>query len=193
MYSFKNDKLCYKFCPPLKKQVCSEKAIQSNIELSCYQSFGLKVPPVFHGGHIGNNLLKTDTSPNVPLCHAILNQYNPLNDPHVKVWLSSANKQEFLYNQGLITADKKVISNIKDYRERQRCLQRRDNYLMNLQRKRNEKQKEEQTQVFKANFNYRKEIARKLKALKIILLKDKLRTVSIHLLYNTVLFVIKLQ
>jgi hypothetical protein len=185
MESLKHNKICNNVCPPLKKQVC--KSEKPNIKVSNHQKFEIKVPPVFNSGHIGSNLLKTDTSPNVPLCHAILNLYNPLNDPHLKVWLSSPKKQKFLYKQGLISSDNKVISNIKDYSDRQQCLKRRDNYLMNLQRKRDENQKKEQIQVFKADLNNKKEIARKLKALKNIFLEDKLQKVSAHLLYTIVI------
>lgn len=183
MFKIKDKKCPNTFCPPKKEHFCPLEKIELNTGSAYCRGHG--VSEKFVSGPLGFNPLRTDVSPNDTKNHDILNKYNPLNDHHLKGWLSLATTRKLLYSQGLITSDGRVICNTKDYNVYKRNAQRRDNYIKEQQRERDDKQKQEQLQVFAANQNNRKELARKLKVLKAAVLADKLRNVSAHLRYFT--------
>lgn len=167
---------------PVKSALPIWEETELNEKICTFHGHTPTGPLVFHRGLMGYDPLKTKSkstfSLNDPHSREINNEYNPLHDPHLKNWLNSKTNRKFLHKQGLVTENMEVICNLKEYNDYRRFLWRRQNDEMTKLLKLKDQQKIEQLKINTANLNHQKNVANKLKRLKLVMSKEKPKNVS---------------
>lgn len=167
---------------PIKHALPLWEHRELNEKIPMFHGYGPAGRLVLNRGLMGSHPLKTDVkidfSLTDPYCHDLSNVYEPLHDPHLKSWLDSGNKFEYLYRQGLVTESKDVICKLREYNEYRRFLWRIHNDEMIKLWKLKDERELEQKQIFNANLKHKNDLAKKLKLLKNIMSENEPHNVS---------------
>ncbi|XP_050529496.1 uncharacterized protein LOC126899034 [Daktulosphaira vitifoliae] len=165
---------------PIKDALPNWEIRELSQKIPQYHGPGPNGPINFHRGIIGHYPWKVATgklnfSLDDPYGNEVSYSYNPLHDPHLKRWINIENNRKFLIKQGLITKDTEVICSLKEYNEYRRFLWRVHKDEINRKIKEEDEKKIEQKKISNAIKNHKKDIAKKMAQLKILITEKNLK------------------